>query len=77
MSFFEELRRGSAFHSVDESSDGAFTIKPVGDDDDSFDAFQRVVLDAIANAGADYEIRPHETSMRGQPMYDFAALWLI
>jgi len=50
MSFFEELRRGSAFHSVDESSDGAFTIKPVGDDDDSFDAFQRVVLDAIANA---------------------------
>jgi hypothetical protein len=49
---------------------------PVNDDDDSFDAFQRVVLDAIANAGSDYEVRPHETTQRGRRMYDMAAITL-
>jgi hypothetical protein len=32
MSFFEELRKGFPFHSVDVRSDRKFTIKPVGGD---------------------------------------------
>jgi uncharacterized protein YqgV (UPF0045/DUF77 family) len=77
MSFFEELRKGSPFHSVDVRSDRTFEIKPVGKDEVSFDAFQRIVLDAIANAGAEYEVRPHETTQRGRRMYDMAAIMLI
>jgi uncharacterized protein YqgV (UPF0045/DUF77 family) len=77
MSFFEELQKGSPFHSVGERSERGFSIIPVDDGDDSFDAFQRVVLDAIANAGVDYEIRPHETTQRGRRMYDKAAIMLI
>jgi hypothetical protein len=76
MSFLEELRKGSPFHSVDVRSDRTFTIKPVAGDDGSFGAFQRVVLDAIANAGSDYEVRPHETTQRGHRMYDMAAITL-
>jgi uncharacterized protein YqgV (UPF0045/DUF77 family) len=74
MSFLEELRKGSPFHSVGEMSERGFSITPVDGSDDSFDAFQRVVLDAIANAGVDYEIRPHETTQRGRRMYDMAAI---
>jgi hypothetical protein len=76
MSYFETLRKGSPFHKVSINGDGAITISPVDDSDASFHAFQRVVDDAIRNAGADYEIRPHETTQRGQRMYDFAAIWL-
>jgi hypothetical protein len=62
MSFFEELRKGSPFHTVEDRSDRAFTLKPIGDV--SFDNFQRAAMDAISNAG----------SVRR--MYDFAAVWL-
>jgi hypothetical protein len=83
MSYFEVLRKPSPLHSVGESSDRSFTIMPAGDGDDSLRAFQRVVIDANAKAGDEYEVLPHPSGSLvisgwpiGRPVYDMATITL-
>ncbi|MBR0779857.1 hypothetical protein [Bradyrhizobium iriomotense] len=58
----------------------AITIIPTDkDDDESMRVFQRVVMDAVANADDDYEGKPHRFTQRSIPgcvgtVYDWAAV---
>ncbi|WP_338830163.1 hypothetical protein [Bradyrhizobium sp. 27S5] len=82
MGYFDELRKGSAFHRSDIKTDRTFSISAADESLDAMAAFQRMVQDAFRHEGEDgYRIttanRYTQHSLpghEGQTVYDFLVI---